>query len=537
MKTYSSLKEFIKDVPAPVGIAIGNFDGIHLGHKKLLENFKQNCAENNVQPVIITFKPHPNLYFMKEIKPFLINRYSEKNRQINSLGFDYIVEFEFNASLQRQSADEFLRNEILFTEDVKMIHIGHDFKLGAGKEDARELILEITAGRDFKIFKEKPYRIKDIICSSTEIRNSLLAGDINKANEFLGREFSLKGEVIKGKGIGTKEFVPTINVSREDHLISPKNGVYITKTLIKDKVYQSITNVGTNPTIDNGNTIKIETHLLFESLDLYGEKTEIYFLKKIRDEKKFLQFSDLREQILVDVEKAKNYFRERSSINLALVGKDIAHSKSQIMYEKIFKQAVDYTLLDYKNEKSIPKAEVILSRHDGFSITSPYKRFFVDECEVNENLDVINCVGKFGRDIKATNTDYLACIDILERFIDKNISKIFILGSGAMAKILIKACEKLELDYFTFSRKEGNLESIHQEIENNNKDFIIVNACAREFLFTPKVDKTYTFWDLNYSHHEQESKFNQSKITYIDGLELLELQAKYAVSFWNLDKL
>ena len=226
-------------------------------------------------------------------------------------------------------------------------------------------------------------------------------------------------------------------------------------------------------------------------------------------------------------------------ISLGLLGKNIQHSRSKEMYQKILNQPVDYHLLDYDEEKEIPCLPILMEKISGLSITSPYKKIFLDSVNMDSeiaDLNAINCVKKVGNEFYATNTDYLALNELIDKMIQQyNFSNtVFILGDGAMGKVLIKICEKKRIKYKVFSRKLSNICSIDDEFKDNTDPHLIINACAREYIFNHNLPNESVFWDLNYNLTAHEKLFQNKNITYIDGLSLLELQARHAVTFWNL---
>lgn len=221
---------------------------------------------------------------------------------------------------------------------------------------------------------------------------------------------------------------------------------------------------------------------------------------------------------------------------LALVGKNIQHSKSQSIYEKLLLKKVEYSLLDYDSDKEIPLAEELLGRFEGISITAPYKKHFLNELDSNESpIKIINCLKKVKGKIIGTNTDYLACVEILNSFHkDKNINEYLILGDGAMADVIKNILEEKKLIYDQLSRSKHNLqkENINSLIKNNT---LIINTCCREYKYSGIVSSNLYLWDLNYNLDHNAQLFDNQPDRYIDGMGLLELQAKYALSFWNLN--
>lgn len=524
----NSLDQIDKDF----GLVIGNFDGFHLGHKSLISNFTKKCDQRGLLAVVLTFSPHPNIFLGKVNSDFLISSEVEKENRLVDVGVDIVVNKKFDEELRSLDASEFFEKFLYSNKKLKYIHVGHDFKLGKGKSDAYSILLEGVSNNNIEVEKENSFKIEDTIVSSSFIRKCLKE-NFNELEKYLGRRFSLKGEVVEGRGIGRKKLFPTANLDYNPLQIIPEQGVYITRTKVDGIYHQSVTNIGINPTIKEGNNISIESFLIFHSENLYWKEIEVEFIEKIREEKKFDSLEALREQISKDVEKTKKYFRKNSKIKLALIGKEISHSKSQEMYEKILNQAVNYNLIDCKDRNQIPCAEELLKNYDGVSITAPYKKHFLDSTEVNgSNLDSVNVLYKENESIKSTNTDLFAIRNLLERFKSEGVRNFIILGSGSMAKLLRGELSGTFVK--EFSRKDKNLSKIDKE--NFDKTTLVINACSREYVYSGPTGCEYTFWDLNYNLEHHENLFANSSVKYIDGTEMLLLQAKYALSYWNLTK-
>lgn len=531
MKVYSTLDKFFEEETSDFGIVIGNFDGVHRGHQNLLQHFIEQCDDKKLKKVVYTFRNHPLHFFKGDEYPHLISNEEFRIQEFKKLGVDIIIMREFDSSLQGLSAKEFLL-QIVTDKKFKYIHLGHDFKLGAGKEDSIKLLRQFQTKYQFSIYQESSFIHNNEVLSSTLIREKITTGKIEDANELLGHSFMLEGIVQKGKGLGKTELVATANIEVPAKYILPKNGVYYTWLEVDDKKYESITNIGVNPSVDQRTSVIIESHILFEQIDLYDRKIKISFCKFLRAEVKFDSLGELKNQILKDVDNAKKYFRKNSSIKLALIGKDISHSKSQMMYESILKKAVNYTLLDYKSELLIPKLSELKEKFIGVSITAPYKKHFLDEVENLSSFGAINAVDLRGEKFRAINTDLMAIERLWERF--ENISEIYLIGSGAMAELFIHFFKKKQIAYIQFSRKLDNLDQLSQ-VKGKSQSCLVINCCSRDYIFDKALlEGSYNFWDMNYSFESHEKQFSNTNVRYIDGLSLLKLQAKFAASFWNL---
>ena len=226
-------------------------------------------------------------------------------------------------------------------------------------------------------------------------------------------------------------------------------------------------------------------------------------------------------------------------ISLALLGKNILHSKSREIYEELLGQKIDYKIYDCLSSSEIPTLRDIFKTRLGLSITSPYKRFYLDQVEISgPNLNAINCIKKSGDKYLATNTDYLAIEEIVKDFILEFKAPYFvILGDGVMSEITQKLLEIKGLPYQVFSRRLTSdfigLD-IPDKIGEVSGQVIIVNTCSREFNFSGKLSPDYLFWDYNYNFLPHQENLQSKVVRYIDGLSMLKLQAKYAINFWDL---
>lgn len=222
-------------------------------------------------------------------------------------------------------------------------------------------------------------------------------------------------------------------------------------------------------------------------------------------------------------------------IKLALLGKNILHSRSPQIYAELYDNNVEYTLLDIDEERKIPTLDEIFNDQEGLSITAPYKTHFMNDVEMDDvvrSIGGVNCIKKVGDKFEATNTDYLAAKEIFQREKYHN-RQIVVLGSGTMANMFNIIFNELDIEYIQFSRsKDGDLNSINYEQQFDLNKLLIINCCSRAFHFNLSLSKNTIFWDMNYKHAFHESSLT-NQLTYIDGSELLYLQAVAAKKFWN----
>lgn len=284
-------------------IAFGVFDGVHLGHQKII---KQMMDTIDTKKIVLTFYNHPEDVINKENKIKYISTLKQRERLIMDFGVESIVYIDFTQKIKNMLPQDFIKEFILDKFDLKKITVGFNNRFGKdGCGDGR-LLIQIGKEYNFDVeIVDKVCLDKEIV-SSSAIRAALSMGDIVKANAMLGRDFSIKSSVIDGKKLGRKLGFPTANIKMPESSIMPKNGVYITKTKINNKQYYSLTNVGINPTFKN-HPYRIETFIFDFEDDIYEREIEISFLNRIRDEKKFESIDELKKQIYNDTNCAKKY--------------------------------------------------------------------------------------------------------------------------------------------------------------------------------------------------------------------------------------
>lgn len=310
MIQITNIEDLNKSFPdSEIIITMGNFDGVHLGHKSILEAILNKKNNSSQKFGLVTFVPHPRVV-LKGDEGFLINDYEERRSLIESIGLDFIVELRFDRDFSTQTPDQFLDNYILKIDNLKKIYLGHDFAFGANKKGTHEIVVNRTKGRNIQVFLESEiHDDKGVRFSSTDIRDAITSGQMQKANDYLGRNFYVSGSIVKGQGRGKKIGFPTANILCDSSRIIPKNGVYKTKTTLDNMVYQSITNVGVNPTFKDDKKTIVETNIFDFDEDIYGETIKVEFIDFIRDEKKFTSVNELIDQISEDVQKTKDSFK------------------------------------------------------------------------------------------------------------------------------------------------------------------------------------------------------------------------------------
>ncbi len=294
-----------------IGLTIGNFDGVHLGHRQLLTKIKKECIDKKLLFVVVTFVPHPHKILFPEKDHFLISSYGQRRILLEELGVDVLVEFTFTRDFSTQRAEDFLKKYLLSYPALKKIYLGYDFAFGSNKQGGFDEVKALGRPMGIEVEVQPKFEMNGSVVSSSLIRDYLMAGNINNVHKLLSRPFQLEGIVIKGEGRGRKIGFPTANIQIAQDLIVPQRGVYVTRTVHKGMIYNSVTNIGYNPTFKDTEQTQIETNLFDFNADIYGEILDIFFHEKIRDEKKFPTVNDLISQIRSDIFFARSFLDDK----------------------------------------------------------------------------------------------------------------------------------------------------------------------------------------------------------------------------------
>jgi riboflavin kinase/FMN adenylyltransferase len=305
VKVISSIGEIPNN--KKITLTLGNFDGVHLGHQKVIEYIVKKSKEEEGESLIVTFVPHP-LLILKPQQNFLICPYSERRKYIEDLGVDYIYEINFTRDLSLLGPGEFL-DKYIYNASVKNVFLGHDFSFGANKQGNYDFVKSYFSPKSIQVHSLDEFNFFGNRVSSTQIRNLIKDGDVLDAAKVLGRHFVMHGRIKKGLQRGAQLGFPTANLDYDDNYVVPKEGVYITQTKCRDKNYYSVTNIGINPTFGDVKTLQVETHIMDFDKDIYGEEIQVEFIKRLRDEKKFSSVDELKLQIALDVKTAYQYLK------------------------------------------------------------------------------------------------------------------------------------------------------------------------------------------------------------------------------------
>ena len=288
-------------------VTIGTFDGIHIGHQKILKDLIKTAKKEGKKSVLLTFFPHPRMVLQKENKILLLNTIKEKSSLLEKMGLDYLIIHPFSREFSRLTALDFVRDVLVNKLNTSRLIIGYDHHFGKNREGNIHQLKEYSLLYDFKVEEIPAQDIDDVSVSSTKIRTALKDGNLKTANNYLGYHYMLNGTVVSGKKLGGTIGFPTANLEiKEPYKLVPKTGVYIIKTHINTVLYTGIMNIGFNPTV-LGKHQTIEAHLFDFNEDLYGKEIMIEFIYFLREEHKFESVKELVVQLNIDKENAISY--------------------------------------------------------------------------------------------------------------------------------------------------------------------------------------------------------------------------------------
>jgi riboflavin kinase/FMN adenylyltransferase len=291
----------------PVALTIGNFDGVHLGHQALLSELRGGAQARDLQTAVVIFEPHPREFFTPQQAPARLTSLREKLEFFDTLGIDRVQVCRFNAGFAQMSAADFIRalHQELF---ARFVLIGDDFRFGSGRVGDFSLMKKFGAEQNFDVQAMHTVAHEGVRISSTAVRAALAAGQLDAAQRYLGRNYSISGRVVHGDGLGKKMGYPTANIQLK-HNRPPLNGIFVVQVHVEDgDVLQGVASLGVRPTVKQDGKPVLEVHLFEYSQQIYGKHLRVEFLHKLRDEEKYPDVDALQRQIALDVEHAKKWF-------------------------------------------------------------------------------------------------------------------------------------------------------------------------------------------------------------------------------------
>ena len=305
LNIYSSIHDF--STSKKTVFTLGTFDGVHVGHIKIIERLL-NASSDDEQSLVLTFFPHPRMVLQEESDIKLLNTIEERTKLLEKAGLQNLIIHPFDQAFSRLSAEEFVKNILVDIFNIKKIIIGHDHRFGRNRTANIDDLILYGKEFGFEVEQISAQEIDEVSISSTKIRNALNEGKIALANEYLGYNYLFSGTVIHGKKLGRTIGFPTANLKiEESYKLIPAIGVYAVKCTVGTKTVNGMLNIGTNPTVDGQNT-SIEVHLFDFQEDLYDKKITVELIKRIRDEQKFASVDELKQQLHKDKVFAEQLF-------------------------------------------------------------------------------------------------------------------------------------------------------------------------------------------------------------------------------------
>jgi riboflavin kinase / FMN adenylyltransferase len=317
MQILRSIPE-LSHFPGPLFLAIGVFDGVHVGHQAVISTSAEHARTANGTPVVVTFDPHPEKILRPEKAPHLLTATPHKIALIRTLGVRHLLIIKFNKQFAATEPEDFVQQLIQHSKPLREICVGHEWSFGKNRRGNLELLTQLGVKFDFNVVGIPPLSVNDEIVSSTAIRRAVEAGDLEKAARMLGREYTILGTVVHGDDLGKKIGFPTANLSAHSEQFPP-NGVYFAEAKLDGVVYSGVVNLGYRPTVSSSKADRVlEIHLLDFKRDIYGEDLELRFVRYLRPEKKFENIDGLARQIEHDVQQARELAAARAQTGLKI---------------------------------------------------------------------------------------------------------------------------------------------------------------------------------------------------------------------------
>ena len=300
MKVYLSIEEFKTD--KKTAVTTGTFDGAHTGHKVVIDQLKNAAKKIDGESVILTFFPHPRMVLYPDDHELrLLNTIEERITLLEKSGIDHLIVHPFSKEFSRLSSTEYVRDILVNKLNVSTLVIGYDHQFGKNREGSFKDLQELAPLYDFNVEEIEAQKIKQVNISSTKVRNSLLTGNVQAANQFLGYHYFIKGNVVTGDKIGRSIGFPTANIKPSEwYKLIPAAGVYAVKVKLEGLIFNGMLNIGNRPTINDTNEQTIEVNIFNFDKDIYNKEIEIEFYERVRDEQKFENITKLQQQLEID---------------------------------------------------------------------------------------------------------------------------------------------------------------------------------------------------------------------------------------------
>lgn len=293
---------------SPVALTVGNFDGVHLGHRAMIQRLRAAALRLRVPACVMTFEPHPREFFAPDQAPTRLTSLREKLVALDGLGVDRALVCRFDYDFARVTAEAFVERYLIDGLAVRWVLVGDDFRFGARRQGDAELLTAIGRKHGFEVERMSSVTVDGVRVSSTAVRERLAAGELNAASRLLGRAYSISGRVVRGDGIGRQLGFPTANVHMR-HNRPPLAGIFVVEVVgASERTAPAVASLGVRPTVTDSGRAVLEVHLLDFVGDLYGRHLEVRFLRKLREEEKYPGLDALRAAIARDVDQARAYF-------------------------------------------------------------------------------------------------------------------------------------------------------------------------------------------------------------------------------------
>ncbi len=294
LNIFKNFKDYRSE--KPLALSLGMFDGVHLGHRYIINELKKAGSVNDLETAVLTFWPHPRFVFNPNEELKLLNTIEEKKLLMEKYGIRNLFLKEFDDEFRNLTGEEFVRQILIEKLNVKYLIIGYDHSFGKNKSGNFELLQKLSAELDFEVEQMEAINIHENNISSTKVRNALLSGNIREANEMLGYAYPVSGKVVHGKKLGRTIGYPTANIETESIKLLPKKGAYIVEVLINDQQYKGMLSIGTNPTV-NGEKLTVEVYIFDFNEDIYDKKITVKFRDFLHEEIKFEGIEKLVERL------------------------------------------------------------------------------------------------------------------------------------------------------------------------------------------------------------------------------------------------
>ena len=304
MQLHSNINN-LPDIKNPI-VTIGTFDGVHAGHRAIIERIINLAKERNGESVLVTFEPHPRFLINPNHNLKLLTTLEEKKQLLEELGLDHLIIAPFSTEFAEQDASQYVEDFLIKKISPSVLVIGYDHHFGKGRSGNYELLKQYAKAGHFRLEEISKQLVDDAHVSSTAIRAALDTGDIIEANKLLQSKFQLSGQVVLGDQKGRTIGFPTANLKpASNKKLIPANGVYAIMVYVNKQAYKAVMNIGYRPTVTSEKELRLEIHIFNFDKDIYDENLKVEFIERIREERKFESFEDLKKQIEIDCERAQ----------------------------------------------------------------------------------------------------------------------------------------------------------------------------------------------------------------------------------------